>query len=562
MPVDAFTSPGTYTWSPPSGVTTVNILIVAGGGSGGGRLGGGGGGGGVIYEQNVSVSQQSYTVTVGEGGSNTGQSGSSPAAPTSANDGDNSSVFGYVAIGGGAGGSFDNADARDGGSGGGAHTYNTSPGANALQPTSSSGGFGYDGGASTGDYAGGGGGGAGAPGDDGQQDGADAGGDGGVGVYYGDVFGDQYGENGYFGAGGGGCSWASAGSNIGLGGEGGGGDGAGDQRAGAPRANGEAGTDGTGGGGGGAGYDGNNWATAGSGGSGVVLIQYAFQPSVDASVENEVLLSWSDVGNDYEYEVYRSETSGNTVSDYTSISTVNTTTYTDTNVEDGEKYYYRINPVSLGPVGFQNLLLWYPFTTDASDESGNGFDGSVNGATYQSSGGPQGTGSYYFDGGDSINIGNPSVDLSGDLSISFWANPATSFNSRRNPVDKAYGGEFSFTFEDDSNYDQFSSYFGSAGSNSNPYRSTPFQNAVFPNTWTHYVWTRDNSSQTVELYINGQKSTNKDNSDSWETPVQSNDDLLIGNGYVSGFYGELTDVRFYDTPLTEQQAQEIYNNTS
>jgi len=44
MPVDAFTSSGTYTWSPPSGVTNVNILVVAGGGSGGGRLGGGGGG--------------------------------------------------------------------------------------------------------------------------------------------------------------------------------------------------------------------------------------------------------------------------------------------------------------------------------------------------------------------------------------------------------------------------------------------------------------------------------------------------------------------------------------
>jgi len=284
--------------------------------------------------------------------------------------------------------------------------------------------------------------------------------------------------------------------------------------------------------------------------------------SISNSTRGEISLSWNGPANAIEYEIYRSQSAGNTVSDYTLIDTVTSTQYTDTGLEDGEKYFYRINSVFPGPVGFQNLLLWYPFTTDSSDESGNGFDGSVNGATYQPSGGPQGTGSYYFDGEDSINIGNPSVDLSGDLSISFWANPATSFNIRRNPVDKAYGGEFSFTFEDDSNYDQFSSYFGSAGSNSNPYRSTPFQNAVFPNTWTHYVWTRDNSSQTVELYINGQKSTNKDNSDSWETPSQSNDNLLIGNGYTNGFYGELTDVRFYNTPLTEQQAQEIYNNTS
>ena len=212
---------------------------------------------------------------------------------------------------------------------------------------------------------------------------------------------------------------------------------------------------------------------------------------------------------------------------------------------------------------FSNLLIWLPFDDGtASDKSGNGFDGSVSGASYLSSGGPSGRGAYSFDGsGDRIDLGNPSVDLSQSISISFWANPDTNFTSRRNPIDKAYGGEFSFTFEDDSDSDQFSTYFGSAGSNSNPYRSTPFQNSVFPNTWTHYVWTRDNSSQTVELYINGTRSTNKDSSDAWETPSQSNDSLLIGDGYTNSFRGDITDVRIYDTVLNESDANTIYNNT-
>ena len=48
-PPISFSTPGTYTWIVPRGVTTISILIVAGGGGGGAGCGGGGGAGGVIY---------------------------------------------------------------------------------------------------------------------------------------------------------------------------------------------------------------------------------------------------------------------------------------------------------------------------------------------------------------------------------------------------------------------------------------------------------------------------------------------------------------------------------
>jgi hypothetical protein len=73
----AFTTPGTYTWTAPAGVTRVSVVAVGGGGGGlasdsngstyVGR--GGGAGGGLGWKNNIPVVPgQSYTVVVGSGG--------------------------------------------------------------------------------------------------------------------------------------------------------------------------------------------------------------------------------------------------------------------------------------------------------------------------------------------------------------------------------------------------------------------------------------------------------------------------------------------------------------
>jgi len=96
----------------PSGISTsAEYLIVAGGGSGGNAGGnpysGAGGAGGYI-DSTVSLSAQTYTITIGAGGS------------VNAN-GANSSSFGATAIGGGRGGSYPSPPSgASGGSGGGA----------------------------------------------------------------------------------------------------------------------------------------------------------------------------------------------------------------------------------------------------------------------------------------------------------------------------------------------------------------------------------------------------------------------------------------------------------
>jgi len=66
--------------------------------------------------------------------------------------------------------------------------------------------------------------------------------------------------------------------------------------------------------------------------------------NVSASLSNnDSYLSW-DAEYATSFNIYRSESSGSTQSDYTQIDSIegNTTSYTDSTVSNGEKYYYRI----------------------------------------------------------------------------------------------------------------------------------------------------------------------------------------------------------------------------
>jgi hypothetical protein len=98
-----FTSVGTTTWTPPTGVYSVEYLVVGGGGGAGNgydNAGGGGGGAGMVLAGNVAVTPgTSYTVTVGAGGAGGADArANNPGLPG------NNSVFGAItALGGGQG---------------------------------------------------------------------------------------------------------------------------------------------------------------------------------------------------------------------------------------------------------------------------------------------------------------------------------------------------------------------------------------------------------------------------------------------------------------------------
>jgi len=142
-------------------------LIVGGGGGGGADIGGGGGAGQFIESSVNTVTAQSYTVTVGNGGAGGVTSGANGA------DGGDSSVFSITAVGGGGGGGLTSAGSSGGSGGGGGGGGNTASGTATA---------GNNGGSGTGiaaEAVGGGGGGAGGVGGNG---GGQRGGDGGAGL--------------------------------------------------------------------------------------------------------------------------------------------------------------------------------------------------------------------------------------------------------------------------------------------------------------------------------------------------------------------------------------------
>ena len=162
--VHTFTSSGSFAISAMNDGSAVEYLLVAGGGAGGGSQGycwsgGGGGAGGYLANTSHSVSAQSYSVTIGSGGSanNTGQGG----------NGGNSSAFGQTATGGGGGGYGNwtgggSAGSSGGSGGGGGQSSVVSGGGSGVSGQGNAGGT--SGTAATTGYSGGGGGGKGSAG--------------------------------------------------------------------------------------------------------------------------------------------------------------------------------------------------------------------------------------------------------------------------------------------------------------------------------------------------------------------------------------------------------------
>ena len=225
----------------------LEYLIVAGGGAGGGGYGGGGGGGGGFLSSSLSnVLQGNYSIVVGAGGL-------AGAVPRS---GGNSKAFGFEAVGGGAGATY-NLSPLTGGSGGGGRKDSSKLGANGTPLQGFAGGTGFNG-SGGGNGRGGGGGGAGGRGTDGDSNGAGAGGVGAISQITGIIV--------YYAGGGGGAAESLL---AGVGGLGGGGSG---------RVNGRGldGSKNTGGGGGGGDFTSTDLSiTGGNGGSGVVIVRYA-----------------------------------------------------------------------------------------------------------------------------------------------------------------------------------------------------------------------------------------------------------------------------------------------
>jgi hypothetical protein len=225
--------------------------------------------------------------------------------------------------------------------------------------------------------------------------------------------------------------------------------------------------------------------------------------------------------------------------------------------------------VSQLPVAYQNLVAWYPFdlatysgSSNANDVTatlgGSGddtaYDGTVNGAAYQSSGGVTdinagaNSGAFDFDGV------NDTIDITTVQSAHNYDNPYSA-TVWFNPDSTELGGIF--TSLAGGKFDQ--RLWVSSGKLNFESLDTGITSNSTINTNRYYHAGAVKNSSGLELYVDGSLEVSTSVTGSEE---DNGSDAEIGLVRNDGFFdGNIDDLRIYNRALTASEISAIYNNT-
>jgi prepilin-type N-terminal cleavage/methylation domain-containing protein len=150
---------------------------------------------------------------------------------------------------------------------------------------------------------------------------------------------------------------------------------------------------------------------------------------------------------------------------------------------------------------------------------------------------------------------NNNLQITGDQTIEMWLYP-TDLTARRNPINKAYGGEGTITQEIGGT---FNYYWGTSGINAQPYQGVGTGSyAIALNKWSHVAVIRNLSatSKTIKWYFNGALIVTA--TASYSAATASSEAILIGAGYCSPYHGKIDSLRLYNSVVSVMQLRENY----
>ena len=204
------------------------------------------------------------------------------------------------------------------------------------------------------------------------------------------------------------------------------------------------------------------------------------------------------------------------------------------------------------------LVGWWPFNGNANDESGNGNNGTVNGATLTSDRNGNSNSAYSFNNSE-ITTFISSSQFSSDYTISIWVR----INSNNTSYPTFLVGNNVISGMGDPSYlitqlyqNKFVHYMQIAPTNAGValYQS----NSLNLDTWYHLVISSTN--QQCKMYIDGIENT-------LAGPIYLSNlgsYLHIGNGRDNGeiFIGQLDDIAIFNRSLSQQEITNLYNGCS
>ena len=203
------------------------------------------------------------------------------------------------------------------------------------------------------------------------------------------------------------------------------------------------------------------------------------------------------------------------------------------------------------------LAGYWPFNGNANDESGNGYNGTINGAILTTDRFGNENSAYYFDGiNDNIFLGNSLIIEGANISISCW------IKSENGGYAIGSGNRNSYRIgQDDPHSITGGLYLSDAtdghGSNVGP---ISIDNSI----WNHIVMTYNGTDHC--LYINGVLVSQV----IAEGLVFSNQTVYnhfgvyqyLGSNYSGWFEGNLDDIRFYNKTLNEAEILSLYHENN
>jgi hypothetical protein len=231
-----------------------------------------------------------------------------------------------------------------------------------------------------------------------------------------------------------------------------------------------------------------------------------------------------------------------------------------TNMYTGVNYSDTCNAVSGSLTN--GLVGYWPFCGNANDDSGNGNNGVVNGATLVTDRFGNSNSAYSFNGSNKISVPNlQSYLFNSKITISAWVNLSSIPNSNFNLVTKYGGAGFDDAFSLDVSSTNYQLNI-SPGSTS--WTTCVGNSSIQTNQWHNLVGVYDYSNNIFKIYLDGVLLGSNTALSAMGNALSAkvifgyyDDPLLVSPNQQ--FNGKLDDIGIWNRALSPQEITQLYN---